>query len=139
LLVLDTDHFSELERNSDVGRRFTRRLDAARPETALTVVTVEEQLRGWLAEINRHHDPRRQISSYAKLQRQVELFSDWMILPWDADSAELFLLLRQQGVRIGSMDLKIACIVITHGATLLTRNASDFARVPNLRVENWLD
>ncbi len=37
------------------------------------------------------------------------------------------------------MDLKIACIAITHDATLLTRNTVDFARVPGLHFENWLD
>jgi len=37
------------------------------------------------------------------------------------------------------MDLKIACIVLAYDATLLTRNVTDFAQVPELRVENWLD
>jgi tRNA(fMet)-specific endonuclease VapC len=106
---------------------------------AVSIATVEEQVRGWLAEISRHRDPHRQISPYAKLQRQIDLFADWLILPWDADSADLFVNLRRQCVRIGSMDLKIACIVLAHDATLLTRNAKDFAQVPGLRIENWLD
>jgi tRNA(fMet)-specific endonuclease VapC len=106
---------------------------------AVSVITVEEQMRGWLAEISRHREPYRQISPYAKLQRQIEVFADWTILPWGAESAELFLSLRQQGVRIGSLDLKIACIALAHDATLLTRNALDFAKVPGLRFENWLD
>ncbi|MEO5802504.1 MAG: type II toxin-antitoxin system VapC family toxin, partial [Verrucomicrobiota bacterium] len=42
-------------------------------------------------------------------------------------------------VRIGSMDLKIACIALAHDATLLTRNVNDFSQVPGLRVENWLE
>ncbi len=106
---------------------------------ALTIITIEEQMRGWLAEISRHRDPHRQITGYAKLQQQVEVFADWVILSWDSDSAGFFLRLRHQGVRIGSMDLKIACIALAHGATLLTRNSNDFARVPGLRFENWLD
>jgi hypothetical protein len=32
-----------------------------------------------------------------------------------------------------------AGIAITHDATLLTRNTVDFAQVPGLRFENWLD
>jgi len=139
LLVLDTDHFSDWERDSAAGKRFRNRLESARPEIALSIVTVEEQVRGWLAEISRHRDPHRQISPYTKLQRQIDLFAHWIILPWDADSAELFLTLRRQGLRIGSLDLKIACIAIAHEATVLTRNATDFAQVPSLRIENWLD
>ena len=96
-------------------------------------------MRGWLAEISRHHDPHRQISPYAKLQRQIEIFADWIILPWRAESADLFLNFRRQGVRIGSLDLKIACIALAHNATLLTRNSNDFGRAPELRIENWLD
>jgi predicted nucleic acid-binding protein len=37
------------------------------------------------------------------------------------------------------VDLKIACIVLAHDATLLTRNTTDFAQVPELRADNWLD
>jgi hypothetical protein len=69
---------------------FRVRLESAKPEMAVSVVTVEERVRGWLAEISRHRDPHRQISPYAKLQRQIDLFADWIILPWDADSADLF-------------------------------------------------
>lgn len=69
----------------------------------------------------------------------VETFADCVILPWDADAAELFLNCRRQRVRIGSMELKIACIALAHAATLLTRNATDLAHVPGLRSENWLD
>jgi tRNA(fMet)-specific endonuclease VapC len=36
------------------------------------------------------------------------------------------------------MDLKIASIALASDATLLTRNATDFRRIPGLRVEDWL-
>ncbi len=35
--------------------------------------------------------------------------------------------------------LRIASITLAHDATLLTRNSVDFAQVPGLRFENWLD
>lgn len=96
-------------------------------------------MRGRVAEIARHPNPHHQIISYARLQRQVEVLASWLILPLDAESAEMFLNFRRQGIRIGSMDLKIACIVLAHDAALLTRNAADFSKVPGLRFENWLD
>jgi len=96
-------------------------------------------MRGWLAEISRRADPHHQITPYAKLQRQIEAFTEWTILPWTQEAADLFQNLRRQGVRIGSMDLKMACIALVHDATLLTRNTTDFAKTPGVRVENWLD
>jgi len=96
-------------------------------------------MRGWLAEINRNADYQRQIMPYAQLRRQVESLAKWTILPWDKESADLFLHLRAERVRIGTMDLKIACIAVAHDATLLTRNERDFSQVPSLRFENWLE
>ena len=137
MLVLDTDHVSELGYGTPAGLRLRDRLLASGEDIATTIVTVEEQLRGWLAEIHRLADPHRQIPAYQRLHERIEFYAHWTILQWDTAAAESFLSLRQQGVRIGSMDLKIACIALVHESTLLTRNTSDFAHVPGLRVENW--
>ena len=100
---------------------------------------MEEQLRGWLAEIHRLADPHRQIVAYERLQRRIEFFAAWRVLPWDSSAADLFVRLRREGIRVGTMDLKIAATALVHDATLLSANWSDFKRVPGLRVENWLD
>src|SRR5439155_23951089 len=115
------------------------RIAASRQDAATTIVTVEEQLRGWLAEIHRLTDPHRQILAYERLQGRIDFFGAWTVLPWDTSAADMFVRFRRGGVRIGSLDLKIACIALVHDATLLSRNATDFAQVPGLRFENWLD
>ena len=139
MLVLDTNHFSEFERGTGRGAELCIRLRESPAEKSLAIVTVEEGLRGWLAEINRYLDLDRQIIPYRKLQRYVELTANWTILGWDAECATLFRNFRAQGIRIGTMDLKIACIALAHDATLLTRNTTDFAQVPGLKFENWLE
>ena len=45
--------------------------------------------------------------------------------------------LREQKVRIGTQDLKIASIVLANQAVLLTCNNQDFSQVPNLITEDW--
>ena len=41
-------------------------------------------------------------------------------------------------IRIGTMDLKIAAIALANDAILLSRNLTDFSKVPALRVEDWM-
>ena len=97
-------------------------------------------MRGWLAELNRRSGKmHEQIEVYKRLHASVEVFAKWTMLSWDAEAADLFLKLRRDGVRIGTCDLKIACIVLAHDALLLTRNTVDFVQVPGLRFENWAD
>ncbi len=52
-------------------------------------------------------------------------------------AARLRAYLEQQGTPIGPMDTLIAGIALTHSATLITRNISEFGRVPELQVVNW--
>ena len=139
MLVLDTNHVSALGNAPEVSRALLGRIHESGQDAVTTIVTVEEQLRGWLAEIHRLADSHRQILAYEKLQQRIDFYAAWTVLPWDAEAADLFLKFRRQGIRIGTMDLKIACIALAHDTILLTRNTRDFAQVPGLRFENWLD
>jgi tRNA(fMet)-specific endonuclease VapC len=139
VLILDTDHLSELEVGSAPGMRLLSRLSASRDDSVITAVSVEENLRGWLSEIRSRIRPREQIRAYQRLIHALESHAKWTILPWDEDAAQVFERLVKQRVRIGSQDLKIASITLAHDATLLTRNRKDFIQVPGLRFENWLD
>lgn len=46
--------------------------------------------------------------------------------------------LQQQGMPIGAYDLQIAAIALSLNMTLLTNNTREFARVKNLKLENWV-
>jgi tRNA(fMet)-specific endonuclease VapC len=138
MLVLDTDHLVELDRGSAQGAGLRQKLEDAEDTVATTIISAEEQFRGWLAQIHRQHDPHEQIAAYQRLQRRIAFFAEWNVLPWDTDAADILQRLRRQRIRIGTMDLKIASIVLAHDATLLSRNLRDFQQVPGLRVEDWL-
>jgi tRNA(fMet)-specific endonuclease VapC len=62
-------------------------------------------------------------------------------LPFDDRAAEqcgeIRALLARQGRPIGPYDLQIAAIALTMGLCLVTRNVSEFKRVPGLKIENW--
>ena len=46
--------------------------------------------------------------------------------------------LKEQGKPIGNNDLFIASHAQSMGAVLVTNNVREFARVPDLKLENWL-
>ncbi|MDB6007637.1 MAG: PilT protein domain protein [Prosthecobacter sp.] len=139
MVVLDTNHLSALERAGASGVRLRDRLRDRPQELFTTVISVEEQLHGRMGTIAQlSRQPHQQIEAYQRFYERVEYYARWSVLLWDQESANLFEFHRKNGLRIGTMDLKIACIAITHDALLLTQNSVDFAKVPTLRFENWL-
>jgi tRNA(fMet)-specific endonuclease VapC len=114
------------------------RLDGVTEPFATTIISVEEMMRGWMAAVRRIHDPRGQISAYAKLRQLFRFFATWHVLDWNEGAADEYESLKTARVRAGTMDLKIASIALANGATLLTRNTRDFQKVPGLQIENWL-
>jgi tRNA(fMet)-specific endonuclease VapC len=88
--------------------------------------------------MHRRPPGREQVVHYDALGELLVFRSGWTILPFDRAAAERFHELKAQRIRIGTMDLKIAAIVLTRGGTLRSANLRDFRRVPNLLVEDWL-
>jgi tRNA(fMet)-specific endonuclease VapC len=140
MIVLDSDHLSILQQPE--SPQFTRLIQTLEnsedQEITTTVVSLEEQMRGWLAAINRKQDVHDQTRYYARLAGLIEFYSHWRVLPFDEAAASRFVEFRQSRIRIGSMDLKIASIAVSKGALLLSANLRDFEKVPGLRLENWL-
>ena len=139
MILLDTDHLSLLQdRDTPVAFALQARLETFSPdEVVTTVITLEEQMRGWLALIHRVTDAQRQVAYDERLLGLVAFFAEWEVLPFDQHAAVTFERLRQQRVRIGTMDLKIAAIALRHNALVLSGNLRDFQQVPGLDVEDW--
>ena len=139
MLVLDTDHLSEIDRESGNARMLLARLRQSGKHITTTIVSAEEQIRGLLAVLNKRTDAERRIAHYARFHRCIVRMSIWPLLPWNSVASDKLEQLRTEKIRLGVQDLKIASIVLTNNATLLTRNLRDFAKVPGLRIENSID
>lgn len=141
MILLDTDHVNVLKYpdHPRFASLTTQLNSSADQDVATTVITVEEQMRGWLAWINRSGDVRRQVPAYHELLRLFDFFARWHVVLFDEQAASQFQGLRAQRIRIGTMDLKIAAIALIHDALLLSANLRDFQQVPNLRVANWIN
>jgi tRNA(fMet)-specific endonuclease VapC len=133
MLVLDTDHLTEFQKGtSPEARHLKQRLADSADAYATTIISAEEIMRGWMAAIRRIQDPQRQINAYAKLRQLFRFFATWTVLEWDDPAADEFAALKQAKTRVGTMDLKIACICLANDAALLSRNRKDFDKVPGL-------
>ena len=137
--LLDTDHMSLIERGGAESARILKRLRAVPPDDVATpIISYEEQTRGWMARVAQATTPERKIRAYGELKRQLRNYCDIAVIEYDAKASEAFERLRQMRLVIGTKDLQIAAITIANDTTLLTRNLSDFARIPGLRAEDWL-
>jgi tRNA(fMet)-specific endonuclease VapC len=142
MILLDTDHLTLLKYpDNQRGVRLNERLRAQPPEEIVTIsiISVEEQMRGWLAAIAKERHAKRQVLGYGELARLIDYFRAFTILLFDEPAADKFDNLRSAKIRLGTMDLKIAAIAFVNKALLLSANRRDFEQVPGLRVENWLE
>lgn len=79
-----------------------------------------------------------------KLIERVEAILNWItVLPYDDAAARAYGFIRteleRKGTPIGWGDLFIAAHAHSLDMTLVTNNTREFARVPGLKVENWLE
>jgi len=137
--LLDTDHISLVHRKGDEGRLIETRLANMPADSVfVSIVSYEEQTRGWFAELARRRSFAQQEATYTELAHLLDLYCASPILHLDLESVSEFHRLWLLRLRVGTMDLKIAAIAIANDAVLLTRNKTDFSKVPGLNIEDWV-
>ena len=106
-------------------------------DLATTILSYEEQTRGWLAYVAQVQTEAARIRACRFLNRHLETYCRVTVVSYDERAVAYFERLKQAKIRVGTMDLKIASIALANDAVLLTRNLSDFRKVPDLKVEDW--
>lgn len=139
IYLLDTDTLSHLHRGRAVVVHRYEAMPAG--EVAISIVTRIEMLQARFANVPKAADGAQLAVAQQRLSETERVLQGWRIIGIEAVSCSHFERLRQiKSLRkIGRADLLIACIALAHSATLVTRNTRDFAQVPHLRFENWVD
>jgi tRNA(fMet)-specific endonuclease VapC len=75
--------------------------------------------------------------AYKGLRDGVEYLNKLKLLDFDLSANKFYQELVRQRIRIGTRDLRIAAITLSINGILVTRNTKDFAKVPNLQIEDW--
>lgn len=137
--LLDTDHFSILQRGSgrDYALLLARLAQHPLSDLAVSIVSFHEQAIGAHTYISRARSPADVVRGYALLDEIRFAFTTTPVIPFDDAAAARFSQLEAQSIRVATMDLRIASIALSRQLTLLTRNASDFAKVPQLKIKDW--
>lgn len=138
MIALDTDVLSLIL----VGNGgYVSRLNELPPdEVCVTVVALEEAMRGRLDGIRKAQQSDRAGALAAAYERFQQGFTDlraYRVLPYTAAAHELFLAWRAGKIRVGTQDLRVAAICVAHDADLVSRNRRDFNRVPALKLTVW--
>ncbi len=135
LYVLDTDHISLYQKSHPQVVSRIQATDAQ--EVAVTIISAEEQLRGWFDAIRQATSGERLLWAYRGLRQGIEYFNTIRVLDLNQDALNRYVALRAAKLRVGTQDLRIASIVLSINGTLVTRNRRDFAQVPELKIEDW--
>ena len=137
--LLDTDHISFLQLRSgpEYAALSARMAQHPLADFTFSIVSFHEQVLGAHTFLGRARTTHDVIRGYTLLLEILQGFQPIPVLPFDSPAGAVFDGLRDQSVRIATMDLRIASIALSRGLILLTRNISDFGQVPGLRTEDW--
>jgi tRNA(fMet)-specific endonuclease VapC len=138
MYILDTDHLSVLDRGGVAAQILSQRLSQVDSrQVVTTIISYEEQMRGWLDYGTKNQAVERQVEAYKLLKRQLMNYCGIPVLEFDQPAVQTFQRLRKTYPRLGAMDLKIAAIGLETQSIVLTRNRRDFGKIEGLVIEDW--
>jgi len=131
--LLDTDIVSNTIKKQPSAALLDRLAAVPRAEQFTSVITLGEMWYGALCSPNAERIRNR---------IETDVLPRLNVVDFDVDAAAAYanarFELESRGTPVAEADLRIAAIALARGFTLVTGNIRHFARVPGLRVENWL-
>jgi tRNA(fMet)-specific endonuclease VapC len=133
--LLDTTTLTHLQRDHP---HVTANFSAHAGDTVgVTSVNVEEVVGGWINLVRKAATNAREAVASQSLADAVAFLTGFPVFAATEVALDRFDRLVRLKLNVGRMDLKIAAIALELGATVVTNNARDFGRVPNLLREDW--
>ena len=86
---------------------------------------------------------KKSVNSYKNISKLKIFLNPLEIVPFDENAAEYYGDIRTSleltGKVISGNDMMIAAIVLSIDGILVTHNIKEFSRIPNLKIENWVE
>src|SRR5512143_356531 len=95
----------------NLGRRLACLL---RDDVVTTIITYEEQMRGWLSYLSQAKTLERQVEAYTRLRGLIDRYREIPVVDFDWSAAAEFKRLRDIRTGLKSPDLKIAAIALAN-------------------------
>lgn len=133
MFIFDTDIYTNVMKKLPSEELLDHLKKVPRRDQFTTAITIGEVFYG--------------IMKSSNMLRLLKLFETVLlprvtVLPFDFPAGkkygEIRSLLEKQGTPLEHADLQIASIALSRNMTLITGNIRHFKRVPDLKVENWL-
>lgn len=139
MYLLDTDITSNL---LDARRTSTILRDRLRKEPlddlAISVVTVEEVLRGTLDALRRSQMKKQfVVEAHEELRLIYSQLYRFQVLPFTTEAERVFDDFAASIRRIGVNDCRIAAIAMANGCTIVTANTQHLGKIQGLTIEDW--
>ena len=124
LYLLDTDTISLIEqRHPTVTQRVATHPTS---DVAISVISVQEQVTGWLSSINRARQRPQIENAYQRLIRDfLPIWRRFDVVPYHDPAILRFEYLRSRKLTVGRADLRIAAVALVNGLIVVTRNRRD--------------
>lgn len=138
MIAFDTDVLTEILLGNE--KYVSRAAAFPELERAVPIIVIEEIIRSRLNVIRQSEAGTSRISIERAYEFFEETFYDFQrvqILSYTLEAELFYQQWRQQKIRVGAHDLRIAAICMAHNAKLISRNRRDFEYVPDLKVEFW--
>ncbi len=133
--LLDTTTLTHLQRKHPRVTAAVR--NHAGDIVVITSVNVEEVIGGWFTLLRRARTNSQEAFASENLAQATMHIALFPVLAATEKALDRFDHLVRLKLNVGKMDLKIAAIALELDATVVTNNAIDFGRVPNLKWEDW--
>src|ERR1019366_10405245 len=107
IILLDTDHISIVHYEDQAAAILQRRLsELSAGAVRVSIVSFQEQARGWLAYLHRARKREQILKGYADLQGLLSYYHAHEVMPFDESAMDEFIQFQQQRIRIGTSDLR---------------------------------
>ena len=134
MYLFDTDSISQIIKNRP-NLSFIKKLAHVSPEDQFTTtITVGELIYGAY---------KSSRPDYFLERLDMMVWPTINILSFDEDAARIYGKVRadleKKGIVLSEPDMRIAAIALRNNLTVITGNTKHFLKVPELKVENWLN